>query len=288
LNNERKQLILDLREIQKNQYRVAEKQNPWEYILLMLSHIGDIDPELRDDLIYNTLCEWIDIREFLNEQQLRYILSVLMDKEHLFYQIGNDGDDSIFTRTFSVLIVVQIFNRHRKKAFLGVDEFIDIKNKLLEYYTSEVDLRGFVQELGWAHAAAHGADVMDELIQCSECGEDTIKEILSAFKKIMYNGKYIFHNEEDERISRVVFRVIKTNLLSKQAVIKWLEELNECAEWQSNRVQYVARVNAKNFARCLYFKIMHCDSASDIKNAIFNLEERLNRFLKIDRELIEL
>jgi hypothetical protein len=187
-----------------------------------------------------------------------------------------------------VLAVVQILNRHRKTAFLGIDEFIDIKNKLLEYYTSEVDLRGFVQELGWAHAAAHGADVMDELIQCRECSEDTITEIFSAFKKIMYNGKYIFHNEEDERISRVVFRVIKANLLSKQAIIQWLEELKECTEWQSSRVQYVARINAKNLARCLYFKLMHYDSASDIINAIFNLEERLNRFLKIDGELMEL
>lgn len=282
----REQLIIDLRKIRENQYRVAEGQNPWEYILSMLNHIGDIDPELRDDLIYNTFCEWIDVKEFFNEDQIRYILSTLMDKEHLFYQIGSDGNDSVFTRTFSVLVVVLILNRHRKKAFLSVDEFTDIKNKLIEYYTSEIDLRGYIQKMEWAHAAAHGADVMDELVQCHECNEDMIKEILNAFKKIMYNRKYIFHNEEDERISRVVFRIIKGNLLSKQAIIKWLEELSECTKWQSDRMQYVARVNTKNFIRCLYFKIMHYDSTLDIINTIFNVEERLNRFLKIDKELI--
>lgn len=125
------------------------------------------------------------------------------------------------------------------------------------------------------------------LIQCRECSEDVIEEILNAFKKIMDNGKYIFHNEEDERISRVVFRVMKGNVLPKQAIVKWLEELTECAEWQSDRRQYVARVNSKNFIRCLYFKIIHDTSALDLLNVMLDAEERLNRFLKIDKELIE-
>ncbi len=196
MNHKREQLILELRKIQENQYKVTEEQNLWEYTLLMLEYIGDVDSELRDDLIYSTFCEWIDEKGLFSEEQIRYILTVLMDKEHLFHQIGSDGNNSVFTRTFSVLAIAQIINRHRNKAFLSVEEFIGIKNKLLEYYTSEMDFRGYVQKSGWAHAAAHGADAMDELIQCRECNEDVVKEILYAFKKIMYNRKYIFHNEE--------------------------------------------------------------------------------------------
>lgn len=286
MDNKREKLISELRKIRENQYMVTAEQNMWEYMLLMLDHIGDIDPELRDDLIYETFCEWIDGKGFFNEEQLKYILSVLMDHEHLFYQIGSDGNDSVFTRTFSVLAIVQIVNRHRKEAFLSVEEFTDMRNKLIEYYTSEKDLRGYVQKSGWAHAAAHGADVMDELIQCSECNEDVIKEILKAFKKIMYNERYILHDEEDERIGRVVFRIIKGNLLPKQAIINWFEELSECAERQSDRVQYIARVNSKNLIRCMYFKIIHDSGESDILNAIYNAEGKLNRFLKIDKELI--
>lgn len=32
---------------------------------------------------------------------------------------------------------------------------------------------------------------------------------------------------------------------------------------------------------------MHYDSASDLINVILNVEEKLNRYLKIDKELIE-
>lgn len=287
MNNKREQLILELRKIQENQYMVAEEQDPWDYVLQMLDHIGDTDSEFRDDLIYNTFSEWIEEKEFFNEEQLKYILAILMDNEHLFYQIGSDGNDSVFTRTFSALVVVLVLIRHRKKAFLSTAEFTDIKNKVIEYYISEKDLRGYIEKSEWAHAAAHGADVMDELVQCRECNEDIIKEILNAFKKILHNGKYIFHTEEDERICRVVFRIMKGNLLSNQGIINWIEELSECASWQNNRIQYIARVNSKNFIRCLYFKTMHYDSTLDLINVIFNAEEKLNRFHKIDLELIE-
>ena len=287
MNNKREQLILELRKIQENQYMVAEEQDPWDYVLQMLDHIGDTDSEFRDDLIYNTFSEWIEEKEFFNEEQLKYILAILMDNEHLFYQIGSDGNDSVFTRTFSALVVVLVLIRHRKKAFLSTAEFTDIKNKVIEYYISEKDLRGYIEKSEWAHAAAHGADVMDELVQCRECNEDIIIEILNAFKKILHNGKYIFHTEEDERICRVVFRIMKGNLLSNQGIINWIEELSECASWQNNRIQYIARVNSKNFIRCLYFKTMHYDSTLDFINVIFNAEEKLNRFHKIDLELIE-
>lgn len=287
MNNRREQLILELRKIQESQYRITTEQSAWEYVPSMLDYIGDLDPVLRDDLICDTFYEWIDVKGFFNEEQLRHILSILMDREHLFYQIGSDGDDSVFTRTFSVLTAAQIIKRHRKRAFLSADAFADIKDKLIEYYTTETDLRGYVEKLGWAHAAAHGADAMDELIQCRECSEDIVKEILNAFNKILYNGKYMLNNEEDERIGRVVFRVIKERLLSKQVIVNWLEELSECTEWQSDRMQYIARVNSKNFIRCLYFKIMHYDSSLDLLDIIFNTEEKLNRFLKIDKSLIK-
>ena len=36
----------------------------------------------------------------------------------------------------------------------------------------------------------------------------------------------------------------------------------------------------------MYFKIMHYDSTLDVINAIIKIEEKLNRFLQLDRELI--
>ncbi len=95
----------------------------------------------------------------------------------------------------------------------------------------------------------------------------------------MHNGKYIFHNEEDKRITRAVFRVVKENLADKMFIVKWLEELGEC-KCQNSRKQYIARVNSKNFIRCLYFQLIYYDNSLDIINTIIKVEEKLNRFPK--------
>lgn len=281
----KEQLLLDLSRIRENKYNLVEGESISVYTDLMLRYIGDTNPELRDELIYATFCEWICEKEYFNEEELRHMLIILMDENHLFYHIGNDGDDTVFTRTFSMLVVVLILCQHRKKPILNYDMFVRVKNDLIRYYEEEKDFRGYIEEYGWAHGAAHGADAMGELVQCKESDDTIYQEILKAIQKVLYNGKYLFCNEEDERIARVVFRMIKGNLMPYQLINDWIEELSQCCGWESTRRQYVARVNTKNFVRCLYFKLMHNQNAIYISNTLFNLERRLNRFLLVDKSI---
>lgn len=285
--SEKEKLKLDLQRIQKNQYELAEGESISDYIILLLRYIGDVDSELRDDLIYATLCEWICEKEYFSDVELTQILKILMDERHLFYYIGNDEDDTVFTRTFSVLAVVLVLFEHRKKPFLEYDLFLKTKDNLIRYYQEEKDLRGFVGKMGWAHGAAHGADAMDELVQCIENDGLICQEILEAIQKVLFNGKYTFYNEEDERIARVILRIIKGNCLSYQSLRNWIEGLSQCCDWEKDRKQYVARVNTKNFIRCLYFKLIHYDDSLEIIKALFEVEERLNRFLIVDKELLQ-
>jgi hypothetical protein len=286
MHSEKQQLKSDLQRMKKNQFELSEGEGVSDYISLMLQYIGDTDAELRDDLIYETFCEWICEKEYFNGEELLHILSILLDEKHLFYHIGNDEDDTVFTRTFSVLVIVLIIFQHRKKPFIAHDLFIKIKDNLIRYYEEERDLRGFLGEKGWAHGAAHGADAMDELIQCEESDEVVYQQVLGAIQKVLFNGKYSFSNEEDERITRVILRIIKRNCMSNKSLSNWIEGLSQCCDWEKDRNQYVTRINTKNFIRCLYFKLMHYDNTLDIINVVFKVEERLNRFLIVDKELL--
>lgn len=279
---EKEQLILDLRRIRDNKYNLLEGESTSKYIDLMLKYIGDIDPELRDNLIYETFCEWICEKEYFDEKELKEILTMVMDDKHLFYHIGNSEDNTVFTRTFSVLVVALILVQHRKHIFLDYSEITKVKNTLIRYYKEEKDLRGYLEEYGWAHGAAHGADSMDELVQCSESDEAVYMEILNAFQAVLYNEKYLFSNEEDERMARAVYKIIKNNLLSYELINNWIEGLGSCCNWERTRSQYIARVNTKNFVRCLYFKLMHNKSAEEVSNKLLNVEAILNRFLQFD------
>jgi len=279
------QLIMHLRKIRDNNYNLAEDENVQSYADLMLQHIGDTDPELRDDLIFSTFCEWICEKEYFNEEELRQMLTVLLDDHHVFYHIGSFEDSTVFTRTFSILVVVLILCQHRKKAFLDFDVFTKVKDKLILYYQQEKDFRGYLDDCGWAHGAAHGADAMDELVQCKESDESVCTEVLGAIQNVLWNGKYLFSNEEDERMARVVYRIIKNNLMPSQLINNWISRLCQCCEWDKTRTQYIARVNSKNFVRCLYFKLEHKKCASDISHMLFEVEKKLNRFFEIDKDI---
>lgn len=73
---------------------------------------------------------------------MRSLLTVLTDENHLFYNIGSEDDQSVFTRTFSALPIVQ---RHRQNPFFNQAEIEQLMHAMLRYYKEEKDLRGYLQ-----------------------------------------------------------------------------------------------------------------------------------------------
>src|SRR5699024_1318834 len=64
----------------------------------MLDNIGSVDPELRDTLIFNSFGKLI-LEDYLTISQMKHILDVCFN--NLFFDIGQQVSDSVFTRSFS-------------------------------------------------------------------------------------------------------------------------------------------------------------------------------------------
>ncbi|MNI55417.1 hypothetical protein D3C73_1103680 [compost metagenome] len=223
---------------------------------------------------------WIREQEMFDADELRELLAELLDERHLFYGIGHVEDSSVFTRTFSVLVVVLIVQRHVKEPFLGAEEFRNLKVSLLRYYRDENDLRGYVEEGGWAHAAAHGADALNELVKCPESGVQVQLEVLEAIEDMLQNRMWLFSEEEDERLATIVDTMITEERLGEAAVTSWLTGLSECIDWTQDRRQRIASVNCKNFLRCLYFRRSREKRSGGILTALLAAEAALNKFVR--------
>lgn len=277
----RTKLMQDLERIEAEDYQLREGEQLQEFVALMLQYIGDPQPELRDNLIYPTFHHWIAIENKFTDDELRSLLATLLDEQHLFHDIGSDGEPSVFTRTFSVLPVALILRRHCKQPFLEQADFLHVKESLLRYYKEEKDLRGFLTEGGWAHSAAHGADALDELVQCSESDEALQLEVLAAISGMLHNGKHIFNDQEDERIATIVFTMMTNHLLLQQKLVDWIHALAECQEWPRSRGKTIAVVNTKNFLRSLYFRQREgCqEKENDFAAAILAAERKVNHFV---------
>ncbi|AZS13291.1 DUF2785 domain-containing protein [Paenibacillus lutimineralis] len=278
MNDTRMKLMTDLQRIEKEHYQLREGEQLQDFLTLMLQYIGDPQPELRDDLICTTFYEWFHDENMLTETELHRLLDVLTDEQHLFYQIGSVDDPSVFTRAFSILPIALITERHRKQPFLDQAEYQHLKHSVLRYYKEEKDLRGYLPEGGWAHSAAHGADALEELVQCPESDAALQHEVLAAIQGKLHNGMQIFCEEEDERMATIVDTMIDRSLLPQQEIADWISGLTHCAELPQSRGPRIARVNSKNFLRSLYFRRGKISRGSVLDTAILAGEAKLNRF----------
>jgi len=271
-------LMKDLQRIEENEYQLGEGEQHQDFLPLLLQYIGDPQPELRDNLIYPMFYMWIKEENRFSEEELRSLLPVLTDENHLFYNIGSKDDQSVFTRTFSALPIALIIQRHRQNPFLNQEEIEQLMQAMLRYYNEEKDLRGYLSVGGWAHSASHGADVFVELVQCEESSIAMLHEVLVAISGMLHNGIHIFSDEDDERLVNIVDTMIDKKLLPHQEIADWISCLAQCCDLPRSRSQVIARVNSKNFLRSLYFRRRQDSQENELKTAILGTEAKLNRF----------
>ncbi|MEK3688023.1 DUF2785 domain-containing protein [Paenibacillus sp. FSL R10-2736] len=273
------ELIRKLQRLEEERYILREGERLQDFTCLMLRHIGDPESELREH-IYSTFHIWLKRDNKFSYAEMQHLLAVLMDDRHLFYRIGSEDDHSVLTRAFAVLPIVLIVQRHRNNSFLTPNEFQHLQHSLLRYYQEEKDLRGYLAVEGWAHAAAHGADALEELIRCPESDNAVQREVLEAITGMLHNGVRIFDEEEDERMASIVDTMISEALLPQQEIADWIHSLSQCTEWPDTRAQRVARVNGKNFVRSLYFRTRVRNDGNNLilNGAMLTAEAKLNCF----------
>lgn len=263
-----------LAKIKNDDYILKIQEDYFPLTLEMMDNIGSLDSELRDKLIYTTLFYWITKGRFTFEQ-LRYLLNISLDSSHLFYKLQENDEDAVFTRTFSVLIVALIVYEHRKSNFLSEEVLYEVKNKLIEYMLNEKDVRGYVAIKGWAHSAAHTADALDELVQCSCFNNTDLLNVLNSIRTKMCIGCYVYVDEESERMVTAVESSFNRNILSNLEIIEWLQGFG--IEDSNNRTieHYHLKVNIKEFLRSLYFRLLEHEDYSFIIEEIKKLLKKL-------------
>jgi hypothetical protein len=75
-----------------------------EVIKIMLENIGSIDPILRDETIYVGFGKLFNQKR-ISKVQKDFILQYVLDKVLLNFRIGIKDDDSVFTRSFTALLL---------------------------------------------------------------------------------------------------------------------------------------------------------------------------------------
>lgn len=270
-----------LQALAQNEFLPSEKEDLSELIPAMLNYIGSTDSYLRDDLIYSAFGTWILRYSAPGPEQLRNLLPTILDERHMLYKIGEQDTDSVFTRSFSILVLPLLLIPHRSRLLFSAPEINRIKEQLLYYLENEKDHRGFVHEKGWAHAIAHAADALDDLAQCTEMNKSDLAEILEAIRKVICSESTCYTYSEDERMVTAVIAVLGRNLLSDVEITQWVEGFSDLVlTINTGPEKHIIRTNAKNFLQSLYFRLQWEQMTIKLDTSINQTLRRINPFAK--------
>lgn len=249
-----------LQAIAANNYEIPDDIDHFSFAQALLANLASPDPELRDDLSSIILAAGIIGQQKLTQQQLEELLSMTLDRDHLFYKIGEVGTDSVFMRSFSSLIIASILFNDSPDPHLSTATIIHVKEKLSHYAREEKDWRGYVESKGWAHAMAHLADALDECAQHPYMSRKGRQEILLLVSELATLNAPLYH-EEDLRLAKIPYHIILGHQVEDDFIAKWIKMCSISRD--QDVVSWTRITNAKNVLRSLYFSL-HWDNMAPL------------------------
>ncbi|MET9732693.1 DUF2785 domain-containing protein [Streptomyces sp. NPDC006458] len=158
------------------------------------------DPAVRDDGAYVTAARWIPMLERAERHRLGDRITV------------HFTDPAVQARTFAPLVLARIVEAGDwREAWWS---------PFAEWYPAERDLRGHDAELGWLHAAAHGADLLAALAR--HPGQEPSRLTDLAVARLLAPTAHLFDAQEDDRLAYALAQILSRPDLGAEKATAWL------------------------------------------------------------------
>lgn len=262
-----------LTDLKENNFEPANAIDYDSLAMYMFEYIGDTNPILRDGLVYETYMYFCENR-LLSDECMRNLFYLCQDTNHMLLELGSQSGDSVFVRSFSILLLVGLVDCHLSASFLTNADILGLQKLLCRCYVLEQNLIGYDDKKGWAHIVAHGADLLAVLAQNGCIGKEEALEILDATTIKICQGKHAYIDNEPWRISQVIVSIMKRKILSEAEWKSWLNRIQISAS-ELYSIEWVhSRTNVDNFLRVLYFSILNLDGKNKL---LMEIENRMKK-----------
>ncbi len=227
--------------------------------------LGSPDPHMRDGLAYPTLATWVD-RGVYDD-----LLIGLGDgmAAGLTVGLGEQGTDSVFRRTFSVLVLAECIDRTNQEDLVPAAKLMAWGDHIASWYLRERDLRGFVPGQGWAHAVAHGADAIGVLARSEHLGRNELTVLLDVLgDRVLAPVDALFAHGEPDRMALATMTVLRRNIVPLSVVEPWVARIAAGARLPmgGEADPYLAGGNAEAFLRALHLQLALAPAPPEIRS----------------------
>ncbi|MBS45892.1 MAG: hypothetical protein CMH83_22520 [Nocardioides sp.] len=184
--------------------------------------LGDPDPRRRDELALPVLVTWIQ-RGVYDD-----LLPGLGDgmAAGLRVGLGERGTDTVFRRSFSVLVLSVCIERDTERPLVPGGKVLDWADRVATWLLAEQDVRGYVPGKGWAHAVAHGADAVGALAASPHFGAPELTVLLDVLgERVVGHVEHLFVNHEADRLALATVALLRRERVPFDVLEAWLDRL---------------------------------------------------------------
>jgi Protein of unknown function (DUF2785) len=216
--------------------------------------LGSIDPVERDEIAFPILATWV------SEGVYDDLLAGLGDgmTAGLVRGLGESGTDSVFRRSFSALVLAECIARDNAEALLPTDKILEWGDRASGWLVRERDVRGFVPGRGWAHAVAHGADVLAVLAESPHLGLNELTVVLDVIAdRVIEDATAPFTSGEPDRLARATMTVFRLRLVPLRMIEPWLARITAAATSRvpPDQDPFLVTGGAEAFLRALHLQV---------------------------------
>jgi len=227
--------------------------------------LGSTDPDVRDGTAYPALATWTE-RGVYDD-----LLSGLGDgmAAGLAVGLGDNGTDSVFRRSFSVLILGECLARDNATALLPGAKILEWGDRVATWYLRERDLRGYVSGKGWAHAVAHGADALGALAASPHLYTNELTVLLDVLAdRLSLTDDVVLTAGEPDRMAAETMAILRRNLVPLRVIEPWISRVVGVSQQKSVAGQdpFLATGNAQAFLRSLYLQLSLAPAPPDVRS----------------------
>ena len=241
-------------QVRANGLKVPDDRPLDELTTELTAMLGDPDPANRDGIAYPTLATWVAAGVY--DELLRGLGDGMA--AGLQVGIGEDGTDSVFRRSFSVLVLTECIRRDHTEHLLHADTLLSWGDRVASWLIRERDLRGYVPGKGWAHALAHGADALAALAEADAVGRLELTVLLDVLAdRLLLPTEYHLVDGEPDRMALASMQVLRRNVLGLDVLEPWLARLANHAQpvGKTDADPYLVSGNVQAFLRALHLQL---------------------------------
>ena len=246
------EMIAQLKIKQGNNRALTQEELEW-----LWENIGNPNPEIRDDLVFNLFGQFI-FEQLITREQLRWMIEKMNVTNSLEFRIEETGSVTA-CRSFSALVMGMILQVDGDQTS-GYDSCLTTSERTtwmqngIRYLTREQDRTGYDEKLGWVHAFAHGADLLGTIISHPKCTQEYVVEALEVISDIFQKSQQPFIDEEEKRLGLAIFFGIESGNLSQKLLCEWMKK-QRFEELDGSRENYYRLAMYKSFLATIYFRM---------------------------------